>query len=154
MALLELCNLDLLSVLLEVAHLARLGSSLLVGSLLDELSLDLFHVGVLLDHLGKVVLRAREGNLFGTELGACDACGLDGLRVEGELALEIVRDVGDRGGGFGGGVDALVGSEGDGLVGGDGDAVEGCEKGGCVVDGEALVGDEILLVFVVEIFEV
>lgn len=154
LALLELGDLDLLAKLLEVAQLAGLGGGLLVGRLLDELGLDLFHVRVLLDHLGKVVLGAGEGNTLCAEELASLAGGVEALGVEGQLALEVVLDVGDGGRRLGLGEDGLVGGEGDGLVGGDGDAVEGGEEGGGVVDGEALVGDEVFLVGVVEVLEV
>lgn len=154
MTLLHLGNLHLLAKLLQVTELASLGGRLLVGRLLDQLGLDLLHVLVLLDHLGKVVLGAREEHALGAELLAGQAHGLETLGVEGELALEVVLDVGDGVGRVGGGDDGLVGGEGDGLVGGEGDAVEGGEEGGGVVDGEALVGDEVFLVGFVEVFEV
>lgn len=118
-SLLDLGNLDLLSELLEVAHLASLLGGLLIGSLLDELGLDLLHVGILLDHLGEVILGTREGNTFLAEKLAGRTGGLETLAVEGKLALKIVLDVGDGFGGCGGGEEGLVGGEGDGLVGGD-----------------------------------
>lgn len=149
--LLQLGDLDLLSELLEVPQLPGLRSGLLVGGLLDELGLDLLHVGVLLDHLGEVILGPGEGHALCDQLLAGDADGLEGLRVEGELALEVVCDVGDGIGSGRGGEDGLVDGEG---FAREGDAGEGREEGGGVVDGEASVGDEVFLVFLVEIFEV
>src|SRR5690606_27745727 len=97
---------------------------------------------------------AGEGHALGAEFGAAAADGVERLGVEGQLALEVVRDVGDGVGGRLGGDDGLVGGEGDGGVGGEGYAVEGGEEGGGVVDGEAGVGDEVFLVLVVEVLEV
>ena len=153
-SLLELGDLDLLSELLEVAQLAGLLGSLLVGCLLDELGLDLLHVGILLDHLGEVVLGTREGNALLTEELAGCASGLKTLGVKGKLSLEIVLDVGD---GFGCGVagdERLVCREGNSLVCGNRNAVQGGEKGGCVVNGKSLVRNDIFLILVVEIFKV
>lgn len=80
---LQLGYLDLLAELLEVTELAGLGGCLLGGSLLDELGLDLLHVGVLLDHLGKVVLGSGEWYALGEELGTALLSGVEALRVEG-----------------------------------------------------------------------
>lgn len=90
LSLLELSNLDLLSELLQVAQLASLLSSLLVRRLLHKLSLDLLHMGILLDHLGEVILGTREGNVFFSQKLAGRTSGLETLAVEGELALQIV----------------------------------------------------------------
>lgn len=47
-----------------------------------------------------------------------------------------------------------MGGEWDGLVCGDGDAVQRGEESGCVVDGEALVGNDVFLVLIFEVFEI
>ena len=117
LSLLQLRHLDLLAELLQVPQLASLSRRLLVGGLLYELCLDLLHVGVLLDHLSEVVLRTGEGDAFFDELSAADAYGLEGLRVEGELALQVVGNIGDGVGGWGGGEDGLVEGEGSGWEG-------------------------------------
>jgi hypothetical protein len=142
LSLLQLRHLDLLAELLQVPQLASLSRRLLVGGLLYELCLDL---------LSEVVLRTGEGDAFFDELSAADAYGLEGLRVEGELALQVVGNIGDGVGGWGGGEDGLVEGEGSGW---EGDARKRGEEGGGIVDGEASVRDQILLVSLVEIFEV
>jgi hypothetical protein len=151
---LELGDLDLLSELLEVAQLAGLLSSLLVGSLLNKLGLDLLHVGILLDHLSEVILGAREGNTLLAEELAGRAGGLETLGVKGELALKVVLDVRDRFGRGAAGDEGLVCREGNRLVCGNRDAVQGGEESGCVVDGEALVWDNVLLIFFVKVLKV
>jgi len=47
-----------------------------------------------------------------------------------------------------------VGGEWDGLVCGDGDAVQRGEESGRVVDGEALVGNDVFLILIVEVLEI
>lgn len=105
-ALLHLRNLDLLSELLQIALLACLGGCLLASSLVDQLRLDLAHVLVALHHLGEVVGRSREGDTLLLQPAACILDGGQALLVEGELAVQVVVDVGDLDG-LGGG-DRLV----------------------------------------------
>ena len=59
-ALLQLCDLDLLAKLLEISLSAGVCRGPLARGLVDELLLDLAHVLVALDHLGEVIGWSRE----------------------------------------------------------------------------------------------
>jgi len=98
-SLLQFCNLDLLSELLEISLSSCFGRGLLARCLVDQLALDLAHVLVALDHLGKVVCRAGEWYTFLLEQTAGCGNGIQRLLVEGEFAVEIVVNVGNVGGG-------------------------------------------------------
>lgn len=100
--LLELGDLDLLAELLQIPLLPRLCAGLLARRLVDQLRLDLRHVLVRLHHLGEVVRGSREGYALCLQRLPRFLHGGQRLRVEGEFAVEIVRDVGD-GDGLGGG---------------------------------------------------
>lgn len=153
-ALLQLGNLDLLAELLQVAQLARLGGRLLVGCLLHQLRADLVDVLVALDHLGEVVRGAREGHLLGAQLGPADPGRLEALRVQRQLARDVVVDIGHALGRRLGGGHRLVRREGDGGVGREGDAGQRGEQGRGVVDAQALEGDQIVLLLLRQVLEV
>ena len=141
-SLLQLGNLDLLSKLLEISLSSCFGRGLFARRLINQLALDLAHVLVALDHLGKVVCRARERHAFLLEQTAGFGNGIQGLLVEGEFAVEVVVNVGDVGGCVAD--DDLVLGKGE--LGGEGKGLYGAQEGGCVVDGKALVRDNVALV--------
>lgn len=97
--LLQLGDLDLLSKLLEISLSSCFGRGLFARRLVDQLALDLAHVFVALDHLGKVICRTREGNTFLLEESTSLGDSIQGLLVEGKFTVEVVIDVGDLGGG-------------------------------------------------------
>lgn len=99
-SLLQLGDLDLLSEFLEISLSSCFGRGLFARCLVDEFALDLAHVLVALDHLGKVVCRAGERYTFLLEQAAGFGNGIQRLLVEGKFAVEVVVHVGDIGGGI------------------------------------------------------
>lgn len=97
-SLLQLGDLDLLSKLLEISLSSCFGGSLFACRLVDQLALDLAHVLVALDHLGKVVCRAGERHTFLLEKTAGLGNSIQRLLVEGKFTVEVVINVGDLGG--------------------------------------------------------
>lgn len=79
-----------------------------------------------------------EGDVFFDEFSVVDVYGFEGLRVEGEFVLQVVGNIGDGVGGWGGGEDGLVEGEGSGW---EGDVRKRGEEGGGIVDGEVSVRD-------------
>lgn len=142
-SLLQLGHLHLLAELLEISLSACFCGCPLACCLVDELLLDLAHVLVTLDHLCKVVCWSGEGQTLLLENCAGTGQGVQGLLVESELAVEVVVDIGNLNWCLAD--DDLVfrerqlGRQSDGLV--------GALKSGCVVDSEALMGDDVALVF-------
>jgi hypothetical protein len=63
---------------------------------------------VCLHHLGEVVLRTGEGRAFSFEKSSSVLDGGEGLRVEGEFAVQVVGDIG-YGDGLGGGYGLVLG---------------------------------------------
>lgn len=98
-SLLQLGDLDLLSKLLEISLPSCFGGSLFACCLVDQFALDLAHVLVALDHLGKVVCRAGERHTFLLEQTTGLGNSIQGLLVEGEFAVEVVINVGNLSGG-------------------------------------------------------
>lgn len=142
-ALLQLGDLHLLAELFEVSLPAGVCRGPLAGGLVDELLLDLAHVFVALDHFRKVIRGTGEGHAFLLEEAAGAVHGVERLLVKGEFAVEIVLDVFDFNGGFADN-DLVFGK---GQFGREGNGLVGFCQGGRVVDGQALVGDDVLLVF-------
>jgi hypothetical protein len=98
-SLLQLGDLDLLSELLEISLSSCFGRGLFARCFVDQFTLDLAHVLVALDHLGKVVCRAGEWYTFLLKQATGLGDGIQRLLVECKFAVEVVVHVGDIGGG-------------------------------------------------------
>jgi hypothetical protein len=98
-SLLQFGDLNLLSEFLEISLSSCFGRGLFARCLVDQLALDLAHVFVALDHLGKVVCRAGEWYTLLLEQATSLGDGIQRLLVEGKFAVEVIFHVGDIGGG-------------------------------------------------------
>jgi hypothetical protein len=97
-SLLQFGDLNLLSEFLEISLSSCFGRGLFARCLVDQLALDLAHVFVALDHLGKVVCRAGEWYTLLLEQATSLGDGIQRLLVKGKFAVEVIFHVGDIGG--------------------------------------------------------